>query len=122
MLEVLAAQYRQLCHEQARMVAVLAEVGRCAGYPEPGEVSRLAAPERYAPEETRAALRWTRRAAEWEHELAETVVYTMPVLHAAWLAGEVDRPRVTVFDRYLTGCTPEQITRNCAAASRGLPA
>ncbi|MDN5750350.1 MAG: hypothetical protein L0H64_17865, partial [Pseudonocardia sp.] len=61
MLDVLAAQYRQLCHEQARTAAVLAEVGRCEGYPEPGQVSRLPAPERYAPEETRAALRWTRR-------------------------------------------------------------
>ncbi len=114
MLEVLAAQHRQLCHEQARMAAVLAEVGRCTGYPEPGEVSRLAAPERYAAEETRAALRWTRRAAEWEHELAETVVHAMPQLHAAWLAGTVDRPRVAVFDRYLTGCTPEQVTAICA--------
>lgn len=116
MLDVLAAQHRQLCHEQARMAAVLAEVGRCSGYPEPGEVSRLAAPERYAPEETRAALRWTRRAAEWEHDLAETVVHGMPLLHAAWLAGAVDRPRVLVFDRYLTGCTPEQVTAICAKA------
>lgn len=114
MLEVLAAQHRQLCHEQARMAAVLAEVGRCSGYPEPGEVSRLAAPERYAPEETRAALRWTRRSAEWEHDLAETVVHVMPQLHTAWLAGTVDRPRVLVFDRYLTGLTPEQITAICA--------
>ena len=95
MLEVLAAQYRQLSHEQARMAAVVAELGRCAGYPEPGHVDRLDAPERYASEESRAALRWTRRAAEWEHELAETVVHAMPVLHAAWLAGAVDRPRVT---------------------------
>lgn len=116
MLEVLAAQHRQLCHEQARMAAVLAAVGRCSGYPEPGETSRLATPERYASEETRAALRWTRRAAEWEHELAETVVHAMPVLHAAWLAGAVDRPRVAVFDRYLTGCTSEQVTRICAKA------
>ncbi len=116
MLDVLAAQHRQLCHEQARMAAVLAEIGRCAGHPEPDVVSRLAAPERYAPEETRAALRWTRRAAEWEHDLAETVVHTMPELHAAWLAGTVDRPRVLVFDRYLTGLTPEQITVICAKA------
>ena len=116
LLMVSAAQYRQLCHEQARMAAVLAEVGRATGHPEPGEVSRLPAPERYAPEETRAALRWTRRSAEWEHELAETVVHGMPELHAAWLAGAVDRPRVGVFDRYLTGCTPEQVAAICAKA------
>ncbi|WP_300008633.1 hypothetical protein [Pseudonocardia sp.] len=116
MLEVLAAQHRQLCHEQARTAAVVAEVGRCTGSPEPGEVARLAAPQRYAPEETRAALRWTRRSAEWEHDLAETVVHTMPQLHAAWLAGVVDRPRVLVFDRYLTGLTRDQITAICAKA------
>lgn len=116
MLNVLAAQHRQLCHEQARMAAVLAEVGRCTGHPEPGEVSRLAAPGRYAPEVTRAALHWTRRSAEWEHDLAETVVHAMPALHTAWLAGTVDRPRVLVFDRYLTGLAREQITAICARA------
>ncbi len=56
-LDVLAAQHRQLCHEQARMAAVLAEVGRCTGHPEPGAVSRLATPERYASEETRRGSR-----------------------------------------------------------------
>ncbi|MDQ3274974.1 MAG: hypothetical protein M3Q39_08095, partial [Actinomycetota bacterium] len=39
-LQVLRAQYRQLCHEQARMAAVIAEVGRCEGFPDPGEVRR----------------------------------------------------------------------------------
>lgn len=83
MLEVLRAQYRQLCHEQARTVAVLAEVGRCEGYPQPGEVSRLDTPEPYAAEEIRAALAWTRRSAETEHDLAETVVFGMPAVFAA---------------------------------------
>ncbi len=116
MLEVLRAQYRQLCHEQARMAAVLAELGRCAGYPEPGAVDRLDVPERYAAEEARAALRWTRCAAEREHDLAETVVHTMPLLHAAWLAGAVDRPRVAVFDRFLVGLAPGQVGAICRVA------
>ena len=38
MLELLRARYRQLSYEQARTAAVLAGVGRCAGFPEPGEV------------------------------------------------------------------------------------
>lgn len=115
-LEVLAAQYRQLCHEQARTAALLDEVGRCQGYPRSGEVSRLDTPGPYAAEETRAALRWTRRAAEHEHDLAETAVHAMPELFAAWLAGEVDRPRVVVFDRYLTGLPAPQVTGICRAA------
>ena len=34
-LDVLTAQYRQLCHDQARMIAAIAEVGRCEGDPFP---------------------------------------------------------------------------------------
>ncbi|WP_300017812.1 HNH endonuclease signature motif containing protein [Pseudonocardia sp.] len=116
MPELLGAQYRQLCHEQARMAAVIAEIGRCEGYPGPGTVRRLDAPDRYAPDETRAALRWTRAAADREHELAETVVHGMPALHAAWSAGLVDRPRVLVFDRYLMGLDPAQVSAICRAA------
>ncbi|MGH3977587.1 MAG: hypothetical protein ACRDRZ_01080 [Pseudonocardiaceae bacterium] len=122
-LQVLRAQHRQLCHEQARMAAVIAEVGRCAGYPEPGQVARLAAPEPYASAETRAALRWTRRAADGEHDLAETIVHGMPMVFAAWLAGDADRPRVRVFEHYLTGLAPEQVTKICQVAvprARGL--
>jgi len=113
MLEVLNAQYRQLCHEQARMIATVAEIGRCEGYPEPGAVIRLPEPERYAAEETRAALRWTRNAAECEHELAETVVHSMPQVFAAWWAGELDRQRVRMFDRYLTGLSSEVVSMIC---------
>jgi hypothetical protein len=116
MLEVLVAQHRQLSHEQARMAATLTEVGRCDGIPAPGAIARLAEPDRYAPEETRAALRWTRNAADFEHEFAEAVVHTMPAVFAAWWAGDIDRPRVRVFHRYLTGLTAEVVARICAAA------
>lgn len=116
MLDVVRAQYRQLCHEQARMAAALSELGRCAGFPEAGEVRRLPEPERYASEESRAALRWTRRAAEDEHELADKVVTRWPAVFDAWLAGVIDRPRVRVFDRYLTGLTDGQAARICQVA------
>ena len=71
LLEVVTAQYRQLCHEQARMVAVLAEVGRSpagSSGPVPGRVVRSESLGRFASEETRAALRWTRKAADSEHD------------------------------------------------------
>ncbi|WP_300018801.1 HNH endonuclease signature motif containing protein [Pseudonocardia sp.] len=116
MLEVLTAQHRQLCHDQARMAATLAELGRCTGGTQPGQVARLAALDRYAPDETRAALRWTRTAAEFEHDLADTVVHTMPALFTAWLDGALDRPRVLVFHRYLTDLAAEQITAICRTA------
>ena len=116
MLEVLAAQHRQLNHEQARMAATLAEVGRCETVPAPGVVARLSQPGRYAAEESRAALCWTRNAAESEHDFAETVVHAMPMVFAAWWAGDLDRPRVRVFDRYLAGAAPELVARICAVA------
>ena len=116
MLELLTAQYRQLCHEQARMAATLAELTRCRGVCAPGEVTREDEPDRYACDETRAALRWTRRAADAEHDLAETVVHAMPQLFAAWPAGQVDRPRVRVFCQYLINLTPGQVQRICAVA------
>lgn len=116
MLDVLTAQHRQLCHEQARMAAVLAELGRCATPTRAGRVARLDAMDRYAPDETRAALRWTRRAADVEHDTAETVVHAMPALFDAWLAGTVDRSRVLVFHRYLADLTPAQVTAICTRA------
>lgn len=116
MLEVLRAQYRLQCHVQARTAAVLAEVGRCAGFAQPGEVQRLPEPERFAAEESRAALRWTRRAAQDEHDLAETIVNQRPAVFAAWLAGDIDRPRVRVFDHYLTGLNDAQVAGICRVA------
>lgn len=115
MLDVLRAQYRQVAHEQARMAATLVELGRCDGVPAPGVVSRSDRPDELAVHETRAALRWTRRAADAEHGLSEAVV-AVPELFAAWDAGAIDRPRVVVFDRYLTGLTDEQTAAVCARA------
>ncbi|MGI9004130.1 MAG: DUF222 domain-containing protein [Pseudonocardia sp.] len=112
-VEVLRAQHRQLSHEQARTAAVVAEVGRCTPFPEPGAVSRADVPEPYGSEETRAALRFTRTAAECEHDLAETVVHRLPLVFAAWLAGEIDRPRVRVFQRHLEELTDPQVEKVC---------
>ncbi len=116
MLDVLTAQYRQLSHTQAAMAAVLTELARCPGHTTPGQIVRTDEPDRYACEETRAALRWTRRSADGEHELAESVVLGMPELFAAWSAGAVDRPRVRVFDQYLTGLSTGQVDRICRVA------
>ena len=116
MLGVLRAHYRQLCHEQARFAAALVEVARCDGIPAPGVVSRTAGPDRYAEHESRAALRWTRSAAEAEHAMAEFVHGELPVVFAAWLAGDLDRPRVRIFEQYLFGLSADQIDAVCATA------
>ncbi len=116
MLDVLRAQYRQLSHEQARMAAVLVEIGRCDGVPAPGAVRRSADADPYAVHESRAALRWTRSTAESEHALAEFVSGRLPAVFAAWSAGEIDRARVRVFEQYLYGLDAEQVAAVCAYA------
>ncbi len=116
MLELARAQYRQLCHEQARMAAVLVELARRDGVPSPGAVSRTVGADPYAVHETRAALRWTRSAAEAEHAMAEFVLGELPAVFDAWLAGEIDRPRVRVFEQYLYGLAADQIAAVCAVA------
>ncbi|HXV92028.1 MAG TPA: hypothetical protein VD813_01915, partial [Pseudonocardia sp.] len=73
-VEVLQAQARQAAHEQARLLTVIAEVGRCGPGAGRGGVVRLERPSPFAPDEVRAALAWSRRAAEHHCTLAEQVV------------------------------------------------
>ncbi|MDQ3276105.1 MAG: hypothetical protein M3Q39_14040 [Actinomycetota bacterium] len=40
----------------------------------------------------------------------------MPVVFGAWLAGEIDRARVRVFERYLVGLTDVQVAGICGVA------
>lgn len=113
MLTVLRAQHRQLCHDQARFARALVEVDHCTGEYEPGQVARRDTPNPYGPEETRAALAWTGSAAYAEHALAGNTMHAMPLVWASWWAGELDRPRVRIFDRYLAGLDPELVREVC---------
>ena len=112
--ELLAAQSRQSAHEAARMLGVLAEVGRARPTVDDTAVDRLAHPYLHSADEVRAALAWSRRAADAETDFAEQVVFELPAVHAAFLAGEIDRPKVRVFAQHCCGLTPAQITVVCA--------
>ena len=112
--ELLAAQSRQSAHEAARMLGVLAEVGRARPTVDDTAVDRLAHPYLHSADEVRAALAWSRRAADAETDFAEQVVFELPAVHAAFLAGEIDRPKVRVFAQHCSGLTPAQITVVCA--------
>ena len=112
--ELLAAQSRQSAHEAARMLGVLAEVGRARPTVDDAAVDRLAHPYLHSADEVRAELAWSRRAADAETCFAEQVVFELPAVHAAFLAGEIDRPKVRVFAQHCCGLTPAQITVVCA--------
>jgi hypothetical protein len=56
----------------------MVEVGLCDPDAGVGEVARLVESPPYAADEIRAALAWTRRAAEREHDFAEPWHYGCP--------------------------------------------
>jgi hypothetical protein len=115
LLEVLAAQSRQAAHEAARQLAVIAEIGRANPTFDDAAVDRLDRPALHAGDEVRAALSWSRRAADRECGLAEQVVHELPQVFAAFLSGEIDRVKVWVFAEHLSGLTTDQIATVCTA-------
>jgi hypothetical protein len=114
-VDLLRAQARQVAHEQARLLAAIAEVGRCRPVFTDRTIARLPLPHRYCADEIRAALAWTRRAADRQTDLAEAIVHGLPQVHAALLAGRIDQPKAAVFADHLAGLTDEQTTAVCAA-------
>ncbi|MBP2368907.1 DUF222 domain-containing protein [Pseudonocardia parietis] len=113
--DVLVAQSRQLAHEQARMFATMAEVVCRRPFAGPLEVRRADTPELYGADEVRAALAWTRRAAESETDLAFVLVYALPQVQAALLQGHIDRGKARVFAQHLGDLPADQIAAVCAA-------
>lgn len=115
LLEVLAAQSRQAAHEAARQLAVIAEIGRANPTFDDAAVDRLDRPALHAGDEVRAALSWSRRAADRECGLAEQVVHELPQVFTAFLSGDIDRVKVWVFAEHLCGLTADQIATVCPA-------
>jgi len=115
LLVLLTAQSRQANHEAARLLGVIAEIGRATPTFADGAVDRLDHPVPYATDEVRAALAWSRRAADRECDLAEQLVHNLPQVYAAFLAGEIDRSKARVFADHLAGLTQAQIRTVCEA-------
>jgi Domain of unknown function (DUF222) len=113
-VEVLRARARQLSYEQARLLATMVEVGLCDPDADPGEVARLSEAPPYAADEIRAALAWTRRAADRELDFAETLVLRMPAVFTALEVGRICRSKAWVFADLCADLTPEQTQVVCA--------
>ncbi|MEU6429990.1 DUF222 domain-containing protein [Microbispora sp. NPDC046973] len=111
-VEVLKAAYRQSCHDRARFLHALLEVGlreRFTG----DSVVRLEVPDEFAPDEARAALVWSRRRVDSAFDLAWNLHRRLPVLGEAMLAGELDEPRAAAFIRWTSGLTDAQAAWVC---------
>lgn len=111
-VEVLKARYRQVNHERARLMATMVEVGLCDIGPD-DELPRMAAPDEFSADEIRAALVFTRRAADAQFWLAHDLVTRLPAVHAAMDAGALDEPRARVLSEWTVELSPEQARALC---------
>ena len=112
-VEVLRARMRQLSYEQARVLATMVEVGLCDPDAANDEVARLAESPVYAADEIRAALSWTRRAADRELRFAETLVWRLPAVFYALDIGRICRSKAWVFADLCAELAPEQTEVVC---------
>ncbi|WP_169736845.1 HNH endonuclease signature motif containing protein [Pseudonocardia spinosispora] len=108
-VDVLQACARQRAHVEGLYTAAVATV-----------VQRAAAvgSEQYAPDEVRAALTLSRNRARTECDFAQILCLELPAVHAAMVAGLIDRDRAMVFTHYLAGL-PEELV--AAVIARVLP-
>jgi len=113
LVEVLRARSRQLAHEQAQLLAVMAEIGWCDPAAGPEEVARLAQPRDYAADEIRTALAWTRTAAYREYHFAQTLLERLPAVFTALGTGVICRSKAWLFSELCTELTDEQTQEVC---------
>ncbi|MGI5493290.1 DUF222 domain-containing protein [Microtetraspora malaysiensis] len=96
---VLQAYARLEAHVQARKATVMAEVGlyeiSASG------MEKMPEPDKNSPDEIRAALRLTRRAAEREYGIAYDLKVRLPMVRDALEAGTIDKTRAVVFCDWL---------------------
>src|SRR5882757_7833198 len=112
---VLRAQARQRSHNEAEFLRVIAEMGRRDPFAELDMVATLDEPARYAADELRVALAWTRRNAQATQCYADDLVFHLPGVHAALSAGRIDPAKARVFWHHLHPLAARHITSICTA-------
>jgi hypothetical protein len=111
-VEAMRAHARQVCHEQARFMAAMVEVGLCGIGPD-DRLPRRERPDEFAADEIRAALAWTRSAATTQLMLAWDVIGRLPDVWAALDRGRIDVPKARVLSDWTTGLTDVQARQIC---------
>ena len=113
-VRVLKAQYRQVNHERARLMAAMVEVGLCGLGPD-DQPHRRMVPDEFSADEIRAALVLTRRAADAQFWLAYDLLTRLPAVHSAMDAGVLDEPRARVLWEWTTELHPQTTQALCTA-------
>ncbi|MGQ0848156.1 MAG: DUF222 domain-containing protein [Actinomycetota bacterium] len=91
LVQLLQAVSRQVSHLQAEMLAVMTAIAAADDQP-----FGTAESEGFVADEIRAALCWTRRAAESQLDLAFMLVERFPAVWEALWTGRIDLPRARV--------------------------
>ncbi len=112
-VDVLKARYRQNNHERAQLLAVTDEV--MLRSEAEWEVPDDRWPGEFAADEVRAALVFSRNAAEKLCMFAEDVVRRLPDVQQAFAAGVLDQPRAWVFSSW-TRVLSDEHTKAIVAA------
>ncbi|HTF52983.1 MAG TPA: DUF222 domain-containing protein, partial [Pseudonocardia sp.] len=76
-------------------------------------VATLDESARYAADELRVALAWTRRSAEATQCYADELVFHLPLVHAALSAGRIDPAKARVFWHHLHGLPAHHVESIC---------
>ncbi|GAA2902071.1 hypothetical protein GCM10010472_70340 [Pseudonocardia halophobica] len=112
-LTVLEAWHRQDSHTRAGFYRAMVAVGY-ADPTTPDSAEDLPDPHLDWTDEVRAALAWTRRAADGWSDEACALVRELPRVLAALHEGRIDPPKASVFVRHLAGLPPAQVAHLCA--------
>jgi hypothetical protein len=111
-VQLLQATYRQVNHDRARLLSVIAEV---VVRDEAEGLARFGAPLEFCYAEVRAALAWTRRYADRQCELAVDLHRRLPAVQAALAAGVLDEAKARIFCEWTIELTDQQAHAVCAA-------
>lgn len=106
LVTLLQARSRQVAHLQAELYADMVAVAQAQQETKGAEVVF-----EFAADEIRAALSWTRRAAESHLNLAHQLVESFPQVWNALSEALIDLPKAKVIVYGLTGVDPEIATR-----------
>lgn len=111
---LLQARLRQVSHLQAELLADMVELAYSPPCYEDDPPIRLDHVDELASDEIRAALTWTRRAAETQLDLAWRLVRRLPEVWKALHEGLIDLPKARVLaDR--TAHVPEDVAQHIVA-------
>lgn len=96
LVQVIEARAQQLAHQQAELYADIADLAHCPPGVRLSPPDRVTDPSDTTSDELRLALRWTRRAAERQVDIALTLRHRLPAVWRSLLLGTIDSRRAGV--------------------------